>query len=126
MHVFTVHIFFSVFSVHQTFFTSIFFGVNFSVYTKRKPFLFFYYSFLFEVQFFFFFLFLIFLQLSQKKKAKVETDLEALQEQIKKDMPLINSWRSKLLFSKEQYLDDLIQEWRKLPLVHFLSFFLLN
>jgi len=55
----------------------------------------------------------------------METDLEALQEQIKKDMPLINNWRSKLLFSKEQFLDDLVAEWRKLPLVHFLRFFLL-
>ena len=70
-----------------------------------------------KYNFFFIILFLIFLQLSQKKKAKVETDLEALQEQIKKDIPLINSWRSKLLFSKEQYLDDLIQEWRKWDLV---------
>ena len=30
-----------------------------------------------------------FLQLSQTKKAKVESDLEALKEQIKRDIPLV-------------------------------------
>ena len=56
----------------------------------------------------------------------MESDLEALKEQIKKDMPLINSWRSKLVFNKEVFLDELIGKWRKLPLVLlvFLYFFI--
>ena len=73
-------------------------------------------------------MFLIVLQLIQKKKAKVESDLEALKEQVKKDMPLINSWRSKLVFNKEVFLDELIGKWRKLPLVllFFFTFLLIQ
>ena len=110
--------YFSVFSV-----IFILFSVRCSVYTEL--FLFFGLQCTLKILYLYYFIFLIifnFLQLSQTKKAKVESDLEALKEQIKRDMPLINTWRSKLLFTKEQFLDDLIAQWRKLPLVFFFNF----
>jgi len=110
--------YFSVFGV-----IFILFGVRCLVYTEL--FLFFGLQCTLKILYLYYFISLIifnFLQISQTKKAKVESDLEALKEQIKRDMPLINTWRSKLLFTKEQFLDDLIAQWRKLPLVFFFNF----